>query len=368
MEEKKKFSTEETENHITDNAASGLDKLDSLLLDSEDDNVSTSSASDTAKFEAFMAEYRNLMHHSLGTEEEEKTSEEQTEEIDESEFLISLPKKNDKKKKSSAGVESESRDATEAWDEGITLEPEEYDDPGEEDKIMVEELPEEEPEPDFNLGEPIQENDDNFQISINFDGEETEEIAEEVVKERKYDPDNPRPIDWIFELAEMFVFVLIAVMVITSFFFKHSIVEGDSMLNTLEDGDHLIISDLFYTPERGDIIVFEDYSTDLKKAVVKRIIALPGETVEVKLNLKGEYEVYINGEFLEENYAYNDIDYSAPGVGVWTVGEGEVFVMGDNRYNSTDSRDGRVGTIEIDCILGKVLFRFLPFEKFGEVE
>ena len=368
MEEKKKNSTEETENHINDSADGKIDKLDSLLLDSEDDDVNKSSDSDSAKFEAFMAEYRHLMHSSLGTEEEEKTDEKEVEEIDESEFLISLPKKSEKKKKPSTEVKSENREDDGVWDEAITLQPEEYEETDVADKIMVEELPEEEPEPDFDLGEPIQENDDDFQISINFDGEESEEINEEPVKERKYDPENPRAIDWIFELAEMFVFVLIAVMVITSFFFKHSIVEGDSMLNTLEDGDHLIISDLFYTPERGDIIVFEDYSTDLKKAVVKRIIALPGETVEVKLNLAGEYEVYINGEFLEENYAYNDIDYSAPGVGTWTVGEGEVFVMGDNRYNSTDSRDGRVGTIEIECILGKVLFRFLPFEKFGEVE
>jgi signal peptidase I len=57
------------------------------------------------------------------------------------------------------------------------------------------------------------------------------------------------------------------------------------MMNTLQDGDHLIISDLFYTPERGDIIVFEDYSTSLKKAVVKRVIGLPGETVEVSFEI-----------------------------------------------------------------------------------
>ena len=145
-------------------------------------------------------------------------------------------------------------------------------------------------------------------------------------------------------------------------------VDINNHLNTLEDGDHLIISDLFYTPERGDIVVFEDYSTILKKAVVKRVIGLPGETVEVKLNDIGEYEVYINGEYLDEEYAYNEIQFTSGGTGTWVVPEGEVFVMGDNRFNSTDSRVSGVGTIDIDCILGRVLFRFMPFEKFGKVE
>ena len=244
----------------------------------------------------------------------------------------------------------------------------EYVDPGEEDKVMIDDLPVEEPEPDFDLGETINEREDDFQISINFDGEEKEEETDPTQKSRHYDPENPRVIDWIFDFVEMFVFVLLAVMMLTSFFFKHSVVEGDSMLNALEDGDHLIISDLFYTPERGDIVVFEDYSTILKKAVVKRVIGLPGETVEVKLNDIGEYEVYINGEYLDEEYAYNEVQFTSAGTGTWVVPEGEVFVMGDNRFNSTDSRVGGVGTIDIDCILGRVLFRFLPFEKFGNVE
>ena len=233
---------------------------------------------------------------------------------------------------------------------------------------MHDSLPEEDSEPDFNLGEIPTERDDDIQISMNFNGEENEPISEPREKESKYDPDHPRIIDWVFDFVEMFVFVLLTVMILTSFFFKHSVVEGDSMLNTLEEGDHLIISDLFYSPERGDIVVFEDYSTFLKKAVVKRVIGLPGETVEVKLNSMGEYEVYVNGEYLDEEYAYNAVEFTTSGTGVWEVPEGEVFVLGDNRFNSTDSRVGGVGTIDIDCILGKVLFRFMPFDKFGKVD
>lgn len=363
MDEKRKLdSTEETENNKK-KSDGNFDKLDSLLLDDEEQVTEASSAGDTAKFEAFMAEYRSLMNKNISSNDEETPKEN-----DESEFLISLPKKSGNKKNSKKAKETAEQKSDEKWDDGITLVPEEYTDPGEEDKVLLEKLPEEEHVPDFNLGETAEEKEDNFQLSINFVGEGTEPVQEENEKSEGYDPEKPRAIDWIFDIVEMFVFVLIAVMILTSFIFKHSIVEGDSMLNTLEDGDHLIISDVFYSPERGDIVVFEDYSTMLKKAVVKRVIGLPGETVEVKLNDEGVYEVYINGVYLDEEYAYNKIDFTAPGVGKWTVGEGEVFVMGDNRYNSTDSRDSRVGTVEIDSILGKVMFRFYPFDKFGAVD
>ena len=187
----------------------------------------------------------------------------------------------------------------------------------------------------------------------------------------KYDPENPRLIDSIFDFVELFAFTLVAVMLLTTFVVRHAIVSGPSMMNTLDDGDYLIISDLFYTPERGDIIVFEDYSTSLKKAVIKRVIGLPGETVEVRLNENKEIVVYINGELLLEDYTYNakdtNVDPNTLNRPV-TVGENEIFVMGDNRYHSADSRYESVGTINIDTILGKVIIRFYPFDRFGVVE
>jgi signal peptidase I len=85
--------------------------------------------------------------------------------------------------------------------------------------------------------------------------------------------------------------LLMALLIMTALIFRQAIVEGDSMNNTLQDGDRLVISKLFYTPERGDIIVFEDHSTGFKKPLVKRVIGLPGDTVEVKLASNGEYEV-----------------------------------------------------------------------------
>lgn len=187
---------------------------------------------------------------------------------------------------------------------------------------------------------------------------QTEEKPEP--KLEKYDPKRPRSIDKRFDLVELFVFTLLAVMIITTFFFRHSIVDGDSMVDTLHNGEHLIISDFFYTPKRGDIIVCEDYSTSLKKPIVKRVIAIEGDTVEVKAG-----EVRVNGKLLDESdYLYIDgIDVTKP-VSL-TVPENEIFVMGDHRNDSEDSRS--IGTISEDAVLGKVILRFYPFDKFGPV-
>lgn len=368
-DEKKTISTEETEKN-TDTKES-QSNLDALLFDA-DDGDSRDSGKDDIQFEAFMAEYRTLISKNLSEASEAKKAkgEPKTEEseADESEFLISLPKKQSKKNKSEK--QKNSGDENEVWDEEITLKPEEYTDLAPAEETMHEQLPDEEEfVPDFDLGEKVEEKGDKFQFSINFEGETPKESADEEEKKPKYDPDKPRIVDWVFDIAEMFVFVLVAVMILTTLLFRHSVVEGDSMNNTLHDGDHLIISNLFYTPQRGDIIVFEDYSTSLKKAVVKRVIGLPNETVEVKVNGYGEVEVYIDGVLLEEDYAYNANDcdiaiYHNP----VTLGENEIFVMGDNRYHSADSRDPNVGPIEIDSILGKILFRFYPLDSFGAVD
>jgi signal peptidase I len=278
------------------------------------------------------------------------------------EFFTSLPKKK------RAGKESPIEEKNPDWNEDITLLPEEYEDLGD-SQGMLEEEPEQPHTPDFDLGEASAKHTDEFQFSIDFSGEAQPQTVNEEVQERKYDPDNPRIIDWVFDIVEMFVLVLATVLILTSFFFKHSVVEGGSMNKTLADGDHLIISDLFYSPEYGDIVVFEDYSKSdgYKKPVIKRVIGLPGDTVEIKVNeTENTLEVYVNGERLDEEYAFYTQNARPVSHGPVTVGEGQIYVLGDNRYNSTDSRD--VGTINIDSILGKVILRIYPFNKFGGVE
>lgn len=192
-----------------------------------------------------------------------------------------------------------------------------------------------------------------------------ESEKKEPPKEKKYsyDPKKPGFINNLFDIFEIFVFTVTVVLIVSSFFFRHSMVDGGSMDATLYDGEHLIISDLFYTPSRGDIVVFEDYSLSKKIPIVKRVIGIEGDVVRVE-NENGVSIVYVNGERLNESYTLTD-DFDTHPTGEWTVGEGQVFVMGDHRNVSWDSRS--FGTIDAESILGRVILRFYPFDRFGKV-
>ena len=174
----------------------------------------------------------------------------------------------------------------------------------------------------------------------------------------------------IFDYYELCIFSICAVIVIFSFFIRLCRVDGQSMEDTLHNNEMLLVTDVFYTPERGDVIVFHQtggqnkdiYSFSLNEPIVKRVIATAGQTVNI------DFEngiVYVDGEALSESYIkeptyYNSGAFEYP----VTVPEGYVFVMGDNRNNSTDSRDPHVGFVKKDDVLGKAVLRFYPFEKF----
>ena len=190
--------------------------------------------------------------------------------------------------------------------------------------------------------------------------ESTEQLSIFDIKAQPGEPKGKKLIESIFDFLELFVFTLAVVVLLLSFFFRHSVVDGDSMLGTLHNGEHLIISDLFYTPERGDIVVFEDHSTGFKKPLIKRVIGVGGD--EIRISGK---KVYLNGELLEEDYVYVDGYYSDVTITL-VVPEGELFVMGDHRNESSDSRI--FGTISEDSVIGRVVLRFYPFDKFGAVD
>lgn len=217
--------------------------------------------------------------------------------------------------------------------------------------------------------EDAEDNDEAVQLTIDPSAvpftplKESEKKEEYSEKKYSYDPKKPGLINNLFDLFEIFVFTVAIVLFISSFFFRHSEVDGGSMDNTLSDGEHLILYDLFYTPKRGDIVVFEDYSLDKKIPIVKRVIGIEGDTVRVE-NENGVSVVYLNGERLDESYTLTD-DYDSHPSGEWTVGEGELFVLGDHRNVSWDGRS--FGTIDSNSVLGKVVLRFYPFNKFGTV-
>ena len=196
------------------------------------------------------------------------------------------------------------------------------------------------------------------------DDEETESASEE--QKEKSDEPKSRWIDTLFDVVELFIFTLVTVMLLTNYVFKHSEVEGESMLKTLEAGDHLIISDLFYTPDYGDLVVFTTESTG--KPLIKRIVALEGDRVDFYF-ADGQYKLYVNGQLMEEDYAYvGGPSHVLHEVENHIVAKGKVFVLGDHRNNSTDSRFPEIGDVDTDRIVGRVLFRFYPFDSFGKVE
>ena len=162
--------------------------------------------------------------------------------------------------------------------------------------------------------------------------------------------------------------VLGAVWLVITFVGQRTEVEGASMENTLHNGDNLIVDKLsyrFHDPERFDIIVFPFQFQD-NTYYIKRIIGLPGETVQIM----DDGSVYINGEKLEENYGMEVIKPETIGRAAEPIelGDDEYFVMGDNRNNSSDSRTDMVGNITRENIIGKAWLRIWPVSDFGVLQ
>ena len=162
--------------------------------------------------------------------------------------------------------------------------------------------------------------------------------------------------------------VLGAVWLVITFVGQRTEVEGASMENTLHNGDNLIVDKLsyrFHDPERFDIIVFPFQFQD-NTYYIKRIIGLPGETVQIM----DDGSIYINGEKLEENYGMEVIKPETIGRAAEPIelGDDEYFVMGDNRNNSSDSRTDMVGNIKRENIIGKAWLRIWPVSDFGVLQ
>lgn len=159
--------------------------------------------------------------------------------------------------------------------------------------------------------------------------------------------------------------ILVLTFLIVHFVGQRTEVNGSSMYPTLEEGDHLIVDKITYqfsNPQRFDIVVFPfQYQEDTY--YIKRIIGLPGETVQIAGGA-----IYINGEVLKENYGQEAIEKGGLASDPITLGEDEYFVLGDNRNNSSDSREPSVGNIEKGSILGKAWIRIWPLSKLGFVK
>lgn len=170
--------------------------------------------------------------------------------------------------------------------------------------------------------------------------------------------------DELFDWAQNIAIILSVVVLVFIFAVRIIGVEGQSMEPTLHDGDRMIISNLFYEPEYGDIVVLRK-SQFMQEPIVKRVIATEGQTIDIDF---ASGDVIVDGVVLDEPYI-NDItrrqmDMKFP----QTVPENCVFVMGDNRNHSSDSRVASLGMVDKRYILGRLIFRVFPLSGFGTVE
>lgn len=171
----------------------------------------------------------------------------------------------------------------------------------------------------------------------------------------------------LMDIIDSVLSSVFVVLIIFTFIFSIARVEGSSMLDTLHPDDRLIISQFFYTPDGGDIIIIN--STVLEKKIVKRVIATEGQTLQIM-----DGKVYVDGFEIDEPYLSEYNAGNTTSMSDSVIAEGEkitvpkdyIFVMGDNRISSKDSRT--IGMVKTDEVLGKVIFRLYPLNSIGIVK
>ena len=203
----------------------------------------------------------------------------------------------------------------------------------------------------------------NMNENDNIINEEAK-ASEENAQEQKNEPKKESFASLLFDVAETVLMSTAAVILLFTFVLRITVVDGPSMNKTLNHGDVLIASDFMYEPEYGDIVVLQNVDSYYSQPIVKRVIATEGQVVDIDFST---WTVTVDGNKLDESaYRYlatdalvtSNIEYPV------TVPEGCIFVMGDNRNHSADSRNPGVGLIKEDQIYGKALARYYPIKDF----
>ena len=191
--------------------------------------------------------------------------------------------------------------------------------------------------------------------------EPMEEAKQPAVQEKK--EETGRFSSALFDWAESLVIAVLLVVALFTFVCRIVIVDGHSMESTLHHGQLMLVSSIGYEEEHGDIIVLHN---EFHGPIVKRIIATEGDTVDIDFD---NAQVYLNGEALDEPYLDRFSYYDYEGIDFpQTVPEDCVFVLGDNRTGSTDSRSPLVGMVPESTVIGKVYFTIFPLDSFGMVK
>lgn len=189
-------------------------------------------------------------------------------------------------------------------------------------------------------------------------------------------------VGFIYDTLEMLAVAIALVLLVMTFFVRHSPVQNHSMKPTIIGydppvdtvGDVVLLSNFFYTPKTGDIVVIQR-KYNMSEPLIKRVIAVGGDKLEINFE---KWEVRVNGVLLEEDYinkkdrdsgarmASGSCDPDGDGIFTYEIPKGEVFVMGDNRNHSDDSR--AIGCIDERYIVGRVFFRIWPFARIGAID
>lgn len=178
---------------------------------------------------------------------------------------------------------------------------------------------------------------------------------------KKVSKGNIKRLKRIMSASLYLLMILVLVLIVVTFFAEKIVVDGNSMAPTLKNGDAVLINKFIYNknePQRYDMIIFP-YQYDRNQYVVKRIIGMPGETVQ----MNAEGKVFINGEELADKYYDGaNVDPGMAGKCIYLL-EDEYFVLGDNRANSVDSRNDEIGLVRKRNIVGKAFLRILPLSE-----
>ena len=201
----------------------------------------------------------------------------------------------------------------------------------------------------------------------NLPGSTSSEETQSATSDKK--KDSRSIVHDAFDIVELIAIAFGIIILISAFFFRQSVVSGNSMLSTLHDQERLIISNFMYEPKTGDIIVCqltpaqEKTSPNIsrKEALIKRVIAIEGQRVKIENGY-----VYVDGNKIEENYVFRDGMDSILNMPEITVSDNHIFIMGDHRNNSHDSRN--FGEVDSRLVIGRAIFRIFPLEKLGNIK
>ncbi|MBQ4043498.1 MAG: signal peptidase I [Clostridia bacterium] len=197
-----------------------------------------------------------------------------------------------------------------------------------------------------------------------------EPVVEETPEQEKDPKKSPlfKLANELFDILELFVLCAAVMLTLFTFVIRPTIVKGASMEDTLLEGDALLVSDLGYEPKNGDIIVAQNVSLPLyPDPIVKRVIGVGGQTVDIDFTT---WTLTVDGKVVDEPYRKLTPDRlrTSDWVFPMEIPEGYVFVMGDNRNHSADSRIADIGLIDERCVVGKAVIRIFPFSRITVFE